>query len=263
MSGQKKNKLNRLITKWPSGTVAVYQWLNKQGVYHQLADKYVRSGWLRRIGKGAFVRLNEEIDWTGGLYALQSHLNLPVHASGITAMQLQGYAHFVPLGPGSSIKLTGTPGTKLPKWFRDYPWKVKIKYKTSNLFGKSWDKGLSPLGRKTYEIGISLPERAMMEFLHDVPNEETFEHAILLMEGLTTLRADLVQTLLEECRSVKVKRLFLFLAENCNHKWFEKIDMDKLDLGKGKRMIEKNGKFDPKFLITYPSALFREGNQKT
>ncbi len=37
------------------------------------------------------------------------------------------------------------------------------------------------------------------------------------MEGLTTLRPRLIQSLLEQCRSVKVKRLFTVLAEACNH----------------------------------------------
>ncbi len=261
MSRQNTNKLNRLITKWPSGTVAVYEWLKKEKIYRQLVDKYVRSGWLRRIGKGAFVRLGEQIDWSGGLYAIQDNMNLPVHASGITALQLQGYAHFIPLGPGSNVYLMGRPSTKLPKWFLDYPWQVNIKFKTSTLFGNSDDIGFVSQARKTYEIRLSVPERAMMEFLLNVPYEASFEHAKLVMEGLTTLRADLIQELLEACRSVKVKRLFLFLADYCNHIWFERINTSKLDLGKGKRMLVKDGQLDPKYLITVPAALFREQNQ--
>ena len=56
-------------------------------------------------------------------------------------------------------------------------------------------------GRKsgTLTVQMSAPERAMMEFLYFVPNQESFEEAALLMEGLTTLRPDLVQKLLEQC----------------------------------------------------------------
>ncbi len=258
MSRQNTNKLNQLLTKWPSGTVAVYEWLKEEGIYRQLAERYVKSGWLQRVGNGAFVRLGEQVDWSGGLYALQNNMKLPVHVSGMTAMQLQGYAHYIPLGPGSTVFLMGAPGTRLPKWFLDYPWQINIKFKSSNLFGNSSVMGLVSQDRKNYEIRISVPERAMMELLSCVPDESSFEYALSIMEGLTTLRADFVQNLLESCRSVKVKRLFLFLADHCDHNWFKRINMSKLDLGKGKRMLVKNGQLDPKYLITVPTALFRE-----
>lgn len=41
-----------------------------------------------------------------------------------------------------------------------------------------------------------------------------------LMEGLNNLRPNQVQDLLEKCESVKVKRLFLYLAEKAGHEWF-------------------------------------------
>ena len=39
--------------------------------------------------------------------------------------------------------------------------------------------------------------------------------------GLNDLVPNQVQQLLEQCISVKVKRLFLYLAEKTNHSWFE------------------------------------------
>ncbi|MCD4655785.1 type IV toxin-antitoxin system AbiEi family antitoxin [bacterium] len=257
MSSQKVNKLNQLVTNWPAETVAVYEWLKTQGMYRQLIDRYVQSGWLKRIGKGAFFRLGEQVDWTGGLYALQKYKKLNIHAAGITALQLQGYAHYVPLGSYSNVYLLGSTGTKLPKWFDEYSWKRRIKFKTSALFGKSCKYALISITRKKYEITVSSPERAMLELLQAIPAEESFEHAKNIMEGLTTLRPDITQNLLEMCRSVKVKRLFLFIAEQCNHAWFKKIDTKKVDLGKGKRMIVENGRLDPKYLITVPTDFTR------
>ncbi len=95
-----------------------------------------------------------------------------------------------------------------------------------------------------------------MEVLYLVPANESFEEAGLLMEGLTTLRPRLVQALLTQCRSVKVKRLFMFLAEACNHAWVKKLDLSKVDFGKGKRMIVKGGRFDAKYNITVPDTDF-------
>ncbi len=76
------------------------------------------------------------------------------------------------------------------------------------------------------------------------------------MEGLTLLRLrpSLVQSLLEQCRSIKVKRLFMVLAETCNHSWLKNLDLSTVDFGKGKRMIIKGGKLDSKFGITVPDV---------
>jgi tRNA-binding EMAP/Myf-like protein len=56
--------------------------------------------------------------------------------------------------------------------------------------------------------------------------------------------------LLENCNSIKVKRLFLFLAESYQHPWLKKINRAKIDLGQGKRVIVKGGKLDSKYQIT-------------
>jgi len=60
----------------------------------------------------------------------------------------------------------------------------------------------------------SAPERAAMEMLHLVPKEVGFDEAQLIVENLVALRADVVQRLLEACRSVKVKRLFLYMGRD-------------------------------------------------
>ena len=61
--------------------------------------------------------------------------------------------------------------------------------------------------------------------------------------------------LLRECRSVKVKRLFLWFAERHGHAWFERLDLDGVDLGSGKRMLVRGGKLDPKYRITVPGDI--------
>ena len=81
-------------------------------------------------------------------------------------------------------------------------------------------------------VKISFPERAALEFLQALKLSATEnEHADLVFEGLGTLRADVVQSLLEQCASVKIKRLFLHLAEKHNHAWFKSLDLSKVSLG--------------------------------
>jgi hypothetical protein len=94
----------------------------------------------------------------------------------------------------------------------------------------------------------------MMEVLYGVPQVDSYEEARLLMEGLTTLRPKVVQGLLEKCASVKVKRLFMYLAESCKHAWVQRLDLAKIDFGQGKRMLVRGGRLDPKYKITVPST---------
>jgi hypothetical protein len=66
-----------------------------------------------------------------------------------------------------------------------------------------------------------------------------------------------VQQLLEACTSVKVKRLFLFMAEMTGHAWVKYIKQELLDLGAGKRSIIPNRAYVQKFQITVPKELIR------
>jgi hypothetical protein len=79
------------------------------------------------------------------------------------------------------------------------------------------------------------------------------------MEGLGNLSPRKLQTLLVACRSVKVKRLFLWFAERHQHAWLKKLDRSRIDLGRGKRMLVRGGKLDPKFNITVPESLDASG----
>ncbi len=258
MSSVPRTKINRLLRAWPQGTVAVSRWLEGQGAYQQLLHEYEKSGWVERIGQGAYIRAGDTVEWSGGLYALQEQMKLPVHAGAKTALQMQGYAHFLPLGQGGTVTLFGNPGTRLPAWFSRYDWKARLRYVTTRLFADDPDAGLTTKTLGTWAVTLSAPERAMMEVLHLVPGKETFEEASLLMESLTTLRPRLVQSLLEQCRSVKVKRLFMFLAESHNHAWVKKLDLSQVNFGKGKRMIVRGGRFDAKYRITVPDMGFSQ-----
>lgn len=256
MTGENRGKINRLLRIWPQGTVAVSRWLEAQGAYQQLVHQYEKSGWIQRIGQGAYVHAGDSVEWTGGLHALQEHMQLPVHAGGKTALQMQGYAHFLPMGKTGAVSLFGSAGTRLPAWFRQYEWGVEVRYTATKLFADDPNAALTKKALATYAITLSAPERAIMEVLYLVPTEVSFEEAGLLMESLTTLRPRLVQSLLEQCHSVKVKRLFMYLAESHNHAWVRKLDLSKVDFGKGKRMIVKGGRLDTKYNITVPDSGF-------
>lgn len=250
------SKINSLLKNWPRGTVAVQAWLREQGVSRQLAARYCVTRWLVRIGAGAYVQASDKVDWTGALFALQKQLGLPVHLGARTSLEMRGLAHFIPLGARRTVFLFGPPGQKLPSWFSRYPWEVNVRFLTTNLFpgDQASRPGLTDFDLRTYTVTGSSPERAMMEVLYEISQGETLEQARSLMAGLATLRSSLVQELLQNCRSIKVKRLFLVLAEEAGHKWFDKLDSEAIDLGSGKRVIGKGGRFVSKYQLSIPES---------
>jgi hypothetical protein len=257
MRNERKSKINRLISQWPKGTLATASYLNTQGFSHDLLTRYKKSGWIQSFGRGAYTLNGDKVEWPGALYTLQTQLGLNVHPGGKTALELKGYAHYLPSGK-RKIFLYGSQGLVLPAWFKGDRLGVEITMIRTNLFPGVSELGLSEFKEKDLTLKISAPERAAMEMIHLVPGKVGFDEAFLIMENLATLRPEMVQRLLVTCRSVKVKRLFMFMAEKHGHSWAPKLDFLSIDFGKGKRVIVPKGHFDTKYRITVPRNLYEE-----
>ena len=251
MSTGKKTKINRLITQWITSVPAATSYLDALGFKRDLLVRYKNSGWLEPFGRGAYMRSGDKVDWLGALYALQTQLALPVHAGGKTALELKGYAHYLK-AKKNRIFLYGPRGLILPAWFTDDRLDVRLVITRTNLFPLDFAEGFAEIKEKDFFVRISSPERAAMEMLHLVPKKVGFDEAKLIMGNLVALRPDVVQESLSICRSVKVKRLFLYMADSHEHPWLSNVDVSKIDLGKGKRMIIPNGRYDAKYKITVP-----------
>ena len=234
------------------GTVALAKWLERIGISRELQKNYKKSGWLEKLGPGAYKRPADQVTWKGGLYAIQQQAKLQLHAGALTALSLQGQSHYFRVS-GEKIFLFSAHKTILPQWFKAYEWEQKIQYiKTSFL---PEDMGLTQHEEKNFIITISAPERAILECLYLAPTKLDLVECYHLVEGLSNLRPKLMQELLEKCSSVKVKRLFLLMATKAQHQWLAFIDMKKIDLGKGDRSITKGGVYNAQFHISVPRAL--------
>jgi hypothetical protein len=99
------------------------------------------------------------------------------------------------------------------------------------------------LSQWDWKLVVSTPERALLELLDELPARETFHQVDMLMQGLTSLSPRRLKTLLEDCKSVKVKRLFFFFADRHAPSWLKALKKDDFDLGTGKRLLVKGGKF--------------------
>lgn len=259
MVGQKNEKLNQLGRLLPEGLVVDTAWLEARGYRRQWREKYVAQGWLEGVSRGVYRRPSASADsittWQRVVISLQRMLDRPVHVGARTALELHGFTHYVRLSGKSAVHLYAFEA--LPGWTHRVATDAQlIEHKAVRLFDKA-APGLTQIewGHWGWKLDLATPERALCELLDELPDRESFHQADMLMESVRTLSPRRVQAVLEACKSVKVKRLFLWFAERQGHAWFDRLDLGRIDLGRGKRQIVAGGRFDPKYQITVPETL--------
>lgn len=245
------SKINQLINEWPKGSVKLSPELTKKGYPPDLIKIYVKSGWLESIGYGVYKLTGDNVEWYGAIQALQIQKRSSIHPGGKTALILKGYAHYLS-NSINRVDLFGNKAGLLPKWFKENDWGAQINYIQTKMVDYSNFNYYSSIQYGDLKLLISSPELAAMEMLYLVPTAQSFDEAAKIIEGLTTLRPQIVQELLETCTSIKVKRLFLFMSEKSKHQWFYNLKTDGVNLGSGKRMVVQNGMLNKKYHITVP-----------
>ncbi|WP_421753795.1 type IV toxin-antitoxin system AbiEi family antitoxin [Croceimicrobium sp.] len=252
MSTTNPSKINQLLQLQPKGTVLLASWLLDKGYSFDLQRKYRHSQWLEAIGSGAMIRTGDKVNLEGAIYTLQTQLGLSIHIGAKTALAMQGKSHYLELAHSKAI-LFGNNDEKLPAWFSKNHWGLKVNYISSKFLNST--AGFIPFEAKEFTINISGPARALLECLYLSPDKQDLVECYDLMESMNNLRPNLVQELLENCTSIKVKRLFLYMAEKARHRWFEFLDVEKINLGKGKRSVVPEGVYIAKYQITVPKTL--------
>jgi hypothetical protein len=267
-----------MLLSLPEGFLADSAWLQAQGLTRSSIRDYVDRGWLERIGPRVYRRPSQltkaSLRWDVVVLSLQQVMHKPVHVGGRTAVELSGYAHYVEAGDNSRVYLYGVG---LPSWLAKLPISAQFETRSLGLFANSnsgveakrYDmrsgeasgslKYVESTSPWEWSLTMSVPERAILEMMDELPHRESFHQVDVVMEGLANLRPQLLGKLLRECRSVKVKRLFLWYADRHGHAWFKHLDLSAVDLGKGKRQLVPQGHFDPRYQITLPMELFHAG----
>jgi hypothetical protein len=276
MARQNERLLNRLERELPEGVLVDAAWLGRHGYSRQLLNHYVGAGWLEQPARGVYRRPRGSVDWQQAVFSLQTFLDYQLAVGGRAALELQGYAHYLPQKL-RSVSLYGSDPP--PGWLRHLRLgAVRFEYRNDQtLFEKnavasefkklfsskdthkkeSLDVSLTkmPVGHWDWALILSTPERALLELLDELPNHETFHQVDMLMQGMANLSPRRLTALLNDCKSVKVKRLFFYFADRHAHAWLKPLKNEKFDLGKGKRMLVRNGKLDPTYQITVPEDL--------
>lgn len=273
MSTQRQEKINRLAKRLPEGLPVDASWLRAEGYTPNLLRKYEAAGWLSQPAHRIYIRPRGPIAWQQAVIALQTLLARDLVVGGRTALDLHGFSHYLEAST-QAIYLYGPKAP--PTWLKHLPAGVEFRARndarifTSALAStaphrldapsaermKRSDGAMTlPWGPWNWPLTVSTPERAILEFLDELPDRETFHQADMLMEGLTTLSPARLQTLLADCHNIKVKRLFFFFADRHAHAWLKHLNRGAIDLGRGKRSLVKGGRYDAKHMITVPEDL--------
>jgi hypothetical protein len=255
MGIRKDEKLNQLQQLIPEGVAIPSTWLSANGYTPQLVRKYVHSGWLKALGSRVYARPGEPLTWEGVVLGLQRLSQLQLHVGGVTALNQQGLAHYLSLSGDATVHIWGKD--RPPSWVEQISINAQWSFHRRGLFEEAPEQGwvMLPTKVRDWTIRGSASERAILEVLSEVDETpSSFSFAAELFEGLTTLRPAVVNALLKSCAHNKAKRLFLFLADYYAYPWIKRVDMDAIDLGRGKRMVTRGGKLDKRYQITVPEG---------
>ena len=245
-------KLKKALFALPKGMPVTSSLLEQWGISRQLAHRYVQSGWLDPLGYGYFLRQGDTLTQTGAVAALEMQ-GMALHIGGKGALSLLGAVHYLAIGK-EKLFLYGTARKVIPDWFsRQFSGEVRLSHLfkeedelEKRLYVRRLDKN------ELYSPFIAEPERALLEMLDDVPQKQSLDEVRKIMEPMYTLRPEAMQTLLEACTKIKVKRLFFSVADELGLPVLEQLDLSRMDFGspsvyiltrRGGSLILKNPRF--------------------
>jgi transcriptional regulator with AbiEi antitoxin domain of type IV toxin-antitoxin system len=192
MAKRKKGKLNSLGHHLPEGLLVDAAWLSKKGYSTSLRSQYVAGGWLEQPARQVYRRPRGSLRWEQVVISLQTLLGYPLTVGGRTALEMQGYAHYL-AHQTKEVHLYGP--VRPPTWLNKLRLGVRFLYHNSEkLFGDenvlratkdlapSAHPGcrtdpdsphgrliVQPSGQWDWPLTLSTPERAVLELLDELP----------------------------------------------------------------------------------------------
>ena len=241
------SKLKLLTKLFEHTKILTTKELERQGFSQDLIQWYRKSGWVKNLGRGAYCFQNSACSLFDAVSAVNSQTDFRLHFGGKSALQeFYGVSHFSLMKDSAKELFVDSEDKKLPSWFTgNFADEVLLR---QTDFLKS-DCGIEEVEYQQKVLKVSSKERCFLELLYSMPEMTTSVEAKEILELLPTFRPKVLQSLLENCSSIKVKRLFFYLSQKVNHSWLKYIDKDKINLGSGIREIEKGGTFIKEFEI--------------
>ena len=245
------SKINSLVHSKYAGGLMFSEWLNKEGYSKQLLQKYRTTGWIKTVCRGVMAMHDTTQNALVSLACYNEQLGKRCRVAAHSALELAGFNHYVPMG--KPTLMVACTDNVVPTWMKSDQFDRSFVPFSTEAFPKP-STTLYRIG--DYELLMSSPEQAFMECLLLAPKRYTLMDLFYIMEQLTSLRPDVVQSLLETSTNYKIKRLFLYMAEKANHYWVEMLDKSRIDLGTSKMQLVKGGVYISQYKITIPKELY-------
>lgn len=244
------SKINQLLTEAIPGGLLFAAWLRKKGYSAQLLKRYRDSGWLVGLSRGVMYRKNDNLSALAAVYSYNNQTCNKARIAAHSALELLGFNHYVPMG--KPRLMVAFESGSVDDWVRSDRYDMTIVPFHTGIFKKP---ATQYLDRNSLSIIISSPEQAFLECLHLVPDYYNYMDLYYIMEQLTSLDPEKVQTALENTSSQRIKRIFLYMAEKAGHYWFDMLDLNKFGLTTSKLKLVDNGVYISKYRITVPKEL--------
>jgi Transcriptional regulator, AbiEi antitoxin, Type IV TA system/Transcriptional regulator, AbiEi antitoxin N-terminal domain len=234
MAATEANKLKLLTQHLVPGAPLTSGDLGTLGISADLTTHYVRAGWLTRLSRGVYAKPGDQLALRPSLLVLQRAYT-DLYVGGKTALDWYGYRHYVAQRPVLHVYSWSTI-PRLPSWFTE---RFPVAYHRKRLFHETSKHLLfvGPFEDRANEPNVAEPERAVLEVLSEVGVRQSLGEARELLESLYTLRADVLDKLLQQCTSVKTVRLCLQLGKELSQPWAEKLDAGALPKGSSKPWV--------------------------
>ncbi len=187
--------------------------LQRLGISSALAQYYVKSGWLEKLGRGVFMFPGDELTRDSTVKFLESRIP-GLHVAAKTALAIHGYRQN--LAHRETVILWGEKRATLPEWFS---LKFPARYNSYPLFKD--DTTQVPRRESQYGPRVSAPERALLEMLSEVGVHQEVDEAKGIMENVRHLRMHELAVLLTNCRMVKAVRLCVNWSNELELPWAE------------------------------------------
>jgi predicted GIY-YIG superfamily endonuclease len=226
-SYNRQKLLQEIMLSTDRDFVFTTEYFKSKGITPDMVFGYAETGWIEKISKSLYKKSGNKITFRNLLYTWNKYHDLDIHEGGLSA--LGGLCAYIK--PKIIIDLYTNSKRALPKYSEKFEF---------NLFNKKIF-----IDKYGVNEGVSCVERACIEFISTGEIDEIDRTMSLMI----TLRPEITQKLLEKCCLIKSKRMFFHFADKHRLPIIDKLDLSKIHLGSGKRVIVRGGKLNSKYGI--------------